>query len=57
MERLKEAPGRVACITDLEDVATLHLGPGSILVALTLAFRRDSTTDMIEGVVRGRRVP
>jgi hypothetical protein len=52
MERLKEALGRVDCITDLENVATLHLGPGAILVALTLAFRRDSTTDMIEDAIR-----
>ena len=33
-------------------VATLHLGPGAILVALTLAFRRDSTTDTIEDAIR-----
>ena len=52
MERLREALGRVDCITDLEDVATLHLGPGAILVALTLAFRRDSTTEMIEDAIR-----
>ena len=26
--------GEAHCITDLEDVATLHLGPGAILVAL-----------------------
>ena len=52
MERLKEALSRVDCITDLEEVATLHLGPGAILVALTLAFRRDSTTDMIEDAIR-----
>lgn len=52
MERLKEALSRVDCITDLEEVATLHLGPGAILVALTLAFRRDSTTDMIEEAIR-----
>jgi len=52
MERLKEALSRVDCITNLEDVATLHLGPGAILVALTLAFRRDSTTDMIEDAIR-----
>ena len=50
MERLKEALARVDCITDLEDVATLHLGPAAILVALTLAFRRDFTTDMVEEV-------
>ena len=48
----KEALGRVDCITDLEEVATLHLGPGAILVALTLAFRRESTTDMIEDAIR-----
>ena len=52
MERLKEALARVDCITDLEDVATLHLGPAAILVALTLAFRRDSTTDMVEEAIR-----
>jgi cation diffusion facilitator family transporter len=52
MERLEEALARVDCITDLEDVATLHLGPGSILVALTLAFRRDSTTDIVEDAIR-----
>jgi cation diffusion facilitator family transporter len=52
MDRLKEALIRVDCITDLEEVATLHLGPGAILVALTLAFRRDSTTDMVEGAIR-----
>ena len=52
MERLKEALARADCITDLKDVATLHLGPGAILVALTLAFRRDSTTDMIEDAIR-----
>jgi hypothetical protein len=52
MERLKEALARVDCLTDLEDVATLHLGPGAILVALTIAFRCDSTTDMIEDAIR-----
>ena len=52
MERLKEALGRVDCITDLVEVATLHFGPGAILVALTLAFRRDSTTDMVEEAIR-----
>jgi divalent metal cation (Fe/Co/Zn/Cd) transporter len=29
MDRLKEALTRVDCITDLEEVATLHLGPGT----------------------------
>jgi hypothetical protein len=48
MERLQKALARIGCITSLDEVATLHLGPGAILVALTLSFRRDSTTDMIE---------
>jgi divalent metal cation (Fe/Co/Zn/Cd) transporter len=52
MERLKKALARIDCITDLENVATLHLGPNTILVALTLAFRRDSTTSMLEGAIR-----
>ena len=52
MERLKEALARVDCITDLEEVATLHLGPGAILVALTIAFRRDFTTSLLEDEIR-----
>lgn len=52
MERLKEARARIGCITSLDEVATLHLGPGKILVALTLALRRDSTTDAIEEAIR-----
>jgi hypothetical protein len=52
MERLKKALARIDCITDLENVATLHLGPNTILVALTLAFRRDSTTSMLEDAIR-----
>ena len=47
-----EALSRIGCITSLDEVATLHLGPGKILVALTLACRRDSTTDMIEEAIR-----
>ncbi len=52
MERLKDALARIDCITDLEHVATLHLGPNTILVALTLAFRGDSTTSMLEDAIR-----
>ena len=52
MERLKVALARIDCITDIEEVATLHLGPASILVALTLSFRRDSTTEMLEKAIR-----
>src|SRR5262249_26540531 len=52
MERLEEALSRIGCITGLDEGATLHLGPGKILVALSLAFRRDSTTDMIGEAIR-----
>jgi len=52
VERLREALSRIGCITSLDEVATLHLGPGAILVALTLSFRRDSTTDVIEEAIR-----
>jgi cation diffusion facilitator family transporter len=52
MERLQEALSRIDCITSLDEVATLHLGPGRILVALTLAFRRASTTETIEEAIR-----
>src|SRR5262249_989863 len=52
MERLEEALARIGCITGLDEGATLHLGPGKILVALTLAFRRDSTTKAIEEAIR-----
>ena len=52
MERLKEALGRIDCITRLDEIATLHLGPGKILVALTLAFRPNSTTMLIDAAIR-----
>jgi cation diffusion facilitator family transporter len=52
MERLEETLARVDCITELKEIATLHLGPGSILVALTLAFRPKSTTEMVDTAVR-----
>lgn len=51
MERLEETLARVDCITELKEIATLHLGPGSILVALTLAFRPKSTTEMLDTAV------
>jgi cation diffusion facilitator family transporter len=52
MARLKETLARVDCISEIEEIATLHLGPGAILVALTLSFRRDSTTDMLDAAIR-----
>jgi cation diffusion facilitator family transporter len=51
MERLEETLARIDCITQLKEIATLHLGPGSILVALTLAFRPKSTTEMLDRAV------
>ena len=51
MERLEETLARVDCITELKEIATLHLGPGAILVALTLTFRPKSTTEMLNTAV------
>jgi cation diffusion facilitator family transporter len=51
MERLRETLARIDCITRLDEIATLHLGPGAILVALTLAFRPNSTTQLVDAAV------
>jgi divalent metal cation (Fe/Co/Zn/Cd) transporter len=51
MERLKQALAQIDCITRLDEIATLHLGPGKILVALTLAFRPNSTTKLIDAAI------
>jgi cation diffusion facilitator family transporter len=51
LEQLKETLAHIDCVTRLEDIATLHLGPGSILVALTLAFRPNSTTEMLDRTI------
>ena len=52
MDRLKETLDRINCITDLDEIATLHLGPGAILVALTLAFRPKATSTSIDAAIR-----
>jgi cation diffusion facilitator family transporter len=52
MERLKETLNGINCITRLDDVATLHLGPGVILVALTVAFRPKATGTSISAAIR-----
>ena len=52
MERLRETLARIECITELKEIATLHLGPEEILVALTLAFRPASTSASIEAAIR-----
>jgi cation diffusion facilitator family transporter len=51
LDRLKETLSAIDCITEIREIATLHLGPGAILVALTLAFRPKSTTEMLNQAV------
>lgn len=51
MDRLKAALAAIDCITELDEIATLHLGPGEILVALTLAFRPDATSEVINTAI------
>ncbi|HEY2751012.1 cation diffusion facilitator family transporter [Phenylobacterium sp.] len=51
MERLTATLAKINCITELEEIATLHLGPGAILVALTLAFRPKSTTEAVNTAI------
>jgi cation diffusion facilitator family transporter len=51
MDRLKETLAAIDCITEIDDIATLHLGPGEILVALTLTFRVQATSDVINTAI------
>ena len=51
MERLRETLTIVGCINDFEEIATLHLGPDVILVALTVVFRRDASTETLNAEV------
>ena len=51
MDRLKETLDAITCITRLDDIATLHLGPGAILVALTLTFRPKATSTSIDAAI------
>jgi cation diffusion facilitator family transporter len=52
MERLKGILDRVDCITNVEEIVTLHLGPGKILVALTISFRRDAIADRLTSAIQ-----
>jgi cation diffusion facilitator family transporter len=52
MIQLKATLDRIDCITELQQIATLHLGPSEILVALTLSFRPQSTTESLNGAIR-----
>ena len=51
MAQLKATLAAIDCITQLDEIATLHLGPGEILVALTLSFRPDSTTQTLNRAI------
>jgi cation diffusion facilitator family transporter len=49
IRRLLDADGRVV---NVHDVATLHLGPRSILVALTITFHSDLTLEALRDAIR-----
>jgi len=51
MDRLKETLDHINCVTELDEIATLHLGPGAILVALTLGFRPKATSTSITAAI------
>jgi divalent metal cation (Fe/Co/Zn/Cd) transporter len=51
MDRLKATLANIDCIMRLDEITTLHLGPGAILVALTLDFRPNSTTQLIDAAI------
>jgi cation diffusion facilitator family transporter len=52
MVQLKATLAAIDCITELQQIATLHLGPSEILVALTLSFRPQSTTESLNAAIR-----
>jgi divalent metal cation (Fe/Co/Zn/Cd) transporter len=52
MAQLQATLAGIDCITELQEIATLHLGPGEILVALTLSFRPQSTTETLNAAIR-----
>jgi cation diffusion facilitator family transporter len=49
LQQLLEREARVDVVTQ---IATLHLGPGAILVALTLRFRPETTMDEVRNAIR-----
>lgn len=52
LAQLKATLDAIDCITELQQIATLHLGPSEILVALTLSFRPQSTTESLNAAIR-----
>jgi divalent metal cation (Fe/Co/Zn/Cd) transporter len=53
MEELKRVLAADSRIVHLDEIATLHLGPQAILIALTLRFRSELSTAAIEEAIRG----
>jgi cation diffusion facilitator family transporter len=51
MERMREAVCGAADIRRLDDVATLHLGPSAILVALTVSFDPDASVKSVAATI------
>jgi cation diffusion facilitator family transporter len=51
MDRLREKLAGVGCINDFEEIATLHLGPNAVLVALTVVFRSDANADSLNAAI------
>jgi len=49
LRQLLQGDSRVEVVTQ---IATLHLGPGAILVALTLRFRPETTMDEVRDAIR-----
>jgi hypothetical protein len=50
MEEMKHLLGSNDAIEQIAEVATLHLGPRRILVALTLRFKADSAQGLREAI-------
>jgi cation diffusion facilitator family transporter len=53
MEELKRALAADSRIVHIDEIATLHLGPQAILVALTLRFRSELSTAALDDAIRG----
>ena len=52
MEKLKKVLAADPRILQINDVATLHLGPQAILIALTLRFQPELTAAILRDVIR-----
>lgn len=52
MDRLREVLAAMSSIAEVREIATLHLGPQTILAAITLRFRPDLTSHAQDEAVR-----